>query len=732
MRTWIVNQPANKPYLNTGHRWYLIGSQDGLFPERGEHLPYEMWGVWMPPIKILNGFWFLVNGQLVQGAQTYEQLPYGSKFVFQPQNDWKLQRFQFIPQEEKGMVVEAELTNLSSEKREFRLELGMQSNLMPVWLAERAGIEDGKDEFSFDSASNTLTLKDASNPWTAKITADTPLSVVENATAPVTLRESELKTYCQLRTDLELASGESKKVTFFFAASEFSEEDATAALTNLKENSAALLQEKLEAYQKIDETAVLHYEKEPRFEEMYIWNKYINDWIVRKVSGIGEGVVAGYAEFPWWFGNDTNYIAPALLMQGDYESCKNTLRLVRAKSEEYNGNGRVVHEISSNGIVYFEGMTTETPQFADTVWDVYRWSGDRAFLEEMYDFCVQGMNWVEESCVDGLPVGYGISEIAGLDCFCCDTALLAIRGFEILSLMSAELGKEEAAAAYRTKKENGWVRFQKEFYMPEYGVYGDMVATKEEIIPRAETWKYTLNSFPITEEEKIMGESSCKHDKSPEDAREKERLKKRMEGVIAEAEQMEDGSRKAFHLFGFGHSSICNEFGYLQGAEAEALYNAVKTLSERDHIAVENMMPIGLGREITGFGNMKRLDLILENIRRVEEGFGKVMPGATNEIYPEQGCFVQSWNSLVTMWPYANSIFGIRPNAYRKTIRLNPCVGPAVDGLSLENLPIGGACFTFTYEEENGESVIKVKRPSAEWTVELDPCATGIKLVLEG
>lgn len=731
MRRLIVNQPPNKPYVNTGHRWYLIGSQNGLFPERGEHLPYEMWGAWMPPVKILNGFWFLIDGELVQNAQRYEQLPYGSRFAFEKQNEWKMRRFQFIPQEEKGMIVEIELTNLTSERKEFVVDLGLQCNLMPVWMAERAGIVDGKDEGNFDLKSNTLTLRDENNPWTAKVSADATLTVVDNVRAPVELRESDLKVYCQLHASIVLAPGENGKISFFFAASEYSEAEAEDTLWHLKENAIELLEEKIEAYEKIEDTAVLRFEKEPQFEEMYAWTKYINDWIVRKVSGVGEGVAAGYAEFPWWFGNDTNYIAPALLMQGDYESCKNTLRLVKNKSEEYNGNGRVVHEISSNGIVYYQGMTTETPQFADTVWEVYRWSGDKEFLEEMYDFCVKGMNWVEESCVDGLPLGYGINEIAGLDQFCCDTALLAIRGFEILALMSEELGETAAAAVYREKQKTGWERFRNEFYMPEYGIFGDMVATKENIIPRAETWKYTLNSFPLTEEEKVMGESSCKHDKSPEDAREKERLKKRMEAVISHAEQMEDGSRKAFYLFGFGHSMICTEFGYLKGEEAKALYKAQREMTEKERIAIENMMPIGLGREIVGLGNMKQLDLILENIRRVEDGFSKVMPGATNEIYPELGCFVQAWNSMVTMWPYANSIFGIHPNAYQKRIWLNPCIGEAVDGISLENLPIGGAYFTFTYQEENGESVIRVKRPSEEWMVELEDGAERIKLILE-
>ncbi len=713
-----VDKPGNKPYLVTGHKMYMIGSQDGLFPERGEHLPYQMWGVWAPPVKVLNGLWLKVNGELAREAASYEQLPWGASFSYEGQ-DYSMERFQFIPQEEKGMILRVSLCNLSGGAQEYELSLGLQANLMPVWLAERAGIEDGKDRADFEEETGRLFFTDDKNPWTAVVSADRKLRLVEGARVPQERRENPLDCYCEVSCKLELAPGETGTVDFCLAFSEHSREEALKTLTVLAQDKERLWKEKQEIYEEIDRTAVLTLPGKSRWEEMYRWTKYINDWIIRKVDGVGCGVAAGYAEFPWWFGNDTNYIVPALLMQGEYEACKDTLRLVKERSIACNGNGRVVHEISSNGQVYYEGMTTETPQFADTVWMIYAWSGDRAFLEEMYDFCAEGMDWIEAMCEDGLPRGYGITEIAGLDCFCCDTALLTIRGFEILANMSEALGREEKAAAYRKKQQETWGIFQKEFYLPKLGIYGDMAAYKEEIIPRAETWKYTLRSFPITEEEAIMGESSCKKDKSPEDLAEKERLKKRMEGVVEEAKKMEEGDRKAFYLFGGHHSTIAMEFGYLKGEQGAAVFEALDRLHKKEQVTIENMMPIGLGRENMGYANVGNLAGILTNIERVAEGFGQVMPGATNEIYPEQGCFVQAWNSLATMWPYAACILGIRPDAGRKTVRLAPCVGEAVSGMSLANLKIGGESFDFSYQREGEADVIRVKRPSKDWTVEL-------------
>ena len=731
MNKIVVDSPGSQPYLVTGHKLYMIGGQNGLFPERGEHMPYEMWGIWMPPIKVLNGFWLKVDGELAADASAYEQLPYGARFYFRREMEWELERFQFVPQEEKGFIMEVAVTNLSSHDREFEIGLGIQSNLMPVWLAERAGIEDGRDMAGFSRKDNRLVFTDSINPWTAVVGSSLSLELKEAAQIPVDRRENNKTCYCEVAGKVLLKAGEKKNITFYFAFSECSGQEAESVLTRLMENKETYLSEKVSVYGQIDRKAQLSWQGHPDIEEMYRWTKYINDWIVRDVEHTGKGVVAGYAEFPWWFGNDTNYIVPALLMQGDYEICKSTLRLIKEKSIEVNGNGRVVHEISSNGVVYYEGMTTETPQFADTVWMIYQWSGDYGFLEEMYDFCGMGMKWIESICEDGLPRGYGISEMAGLDCFCCDTALLTIRGYEIMALMSEALGRKEAAAEYGEKQRRTWEIFQKEFYLPEYGLYGDMAGSKEEITERADTWKYTLHSFPITEEEKIMGESSCKKDKSPEDQEGKERLRRRMEAVLEEARKMEDGSRKAFCLFGFSHSFIPVEFGYLDGKEAENVFNAQKALNSSEQIKVENMMPFGVGREMIGLGKIKNLEELVNNIQKVADGFSRVMPGATCEIYPDQGCFVQAWNSLATMWPYANSIFGLVPNAYRKKLILNPCVGAGVDGIALQSLPVGGELFSFEYHFNDGENVIIVKRPSGKWSVELDKKAAGIKLIVE-
>src|SRR5215468_10254103 len=52
---------GDRPYVTAGDRAYLIGTQDGGFPDMGGHVPGEMGGLWLHPIKLVDGFWATVT-----------------------------------------------------------------------------------------------------------------------------------------------------------------------------------------------------------------------------------------------------------------------------------------------------------------------------------------------------------------------------------------------------------------------------------------------------------------------------------------------------------------------------------------------------------------------------------------------------------------------------------------------------------------------------------------------
>ncbi len=46
----------HSPFVTAGNRLYMVGFQDGSFPELGWHIKGEMGGIWDHPIKLMDGF----------------------------------------------------------------------------------------------------------------------------------------------------------------------------------------------------------------------------------------------------------------------------------------------------------------------------------------------------------------------------------------------------------------------------------------------------------------------------------------------------------------------------------------------------------------------------------------------------------------------------------------------------------------------------------------------------
>src|SRR3989441_10958580 len=86
----ISNHGENKlqPYVTAGDRTYLIGTQDGNFPDMGEHVPGEMGGLWLHPIKLIDGFWVEVTDRATNRTTALSKCldfvtyPFGNRFRY--------------------------------------------------------------------------------------------------------------------------------------------------------------------------------------------------------------------------------------------------------------------------------------------------------------------------------------------------------------------------------------------------------------------------------------------------------------------------------------------------------------------------------------------------------------------------------------------------------------------------------------------------------------------------
>src|SRR5437773_9842053 len=67
----VSSNLANRRYAAAGDRAYDLGSEDGRYPAMGFHTRGEMGGIWTPPIKLLDGIWFGINGQWIGSATSF-------------------------------------------------------------------------------------------------------------------------------------------------------------------------------------------------------------------------------------------------------------------------------------------------------------------------------------------------------------------------------------------------------------------------------------------------------------------------------------------------------------------------------------------------------------------------------------------------------------------------------------------------------------------------------------
>lgn len=164
----LTNRPeqADMPYLTAGDKTYIIGQQNGDFPDMGGHAPGEMGGIWNQRIKLLDGFWVKIvdengNAKWLDKATSYTTYPEGSSFTYENiQEGLTIDRFQFCPNGKNGAVITYTLTNNQSQPRQLTLEFVAKTDLYPVWPGEDLGVKNEMDSLSWDTEHSLFKAKD--------------------------------------------------------------------------------------------------------------------------------------------------------------------------------------------------------------------------------------------------------------------------------------------------------------------------------------------------------------------------------------------------------------------------------------------------------------------------------------------------------------------------------------------------------------------------------------------
>ncbi len=168
---------------------------------------------------------------------------------------------------------------------------------------------------------------------------------------------------------------------------------------------------------------------------------------------------AGFPDYPWIFATDGEYTDFAAVALGQFDTAEQHLRTLRDISEVLNDrSGIVVHEAVSDGSIWFghdsqrtaadgtrtnDFNTDETIKFPSAVALVWRWTGDNAFRDEMYDFSRRNLLAVDrrlDADRDGWPEGSGNVERSGMGAEKLDNAVYYARALYDLADMADSKG----------------------------------------------------------------------------------------------------------------------------------------------------------------------------------------------------------------------------------------------------------------------------------------------------
>ena len=715
----------DSPYVTAGNRVYMVGHQNGTFPEIGWHIKDEMGGIWNHPIKLMDGFKAVLQweGETIDlnHAQTFINYPFANEhqYVLKDKN-LKITRWQFVPDDMEGISIQFQLENTGENVLNFEFELTGYSDLRPTWLGEENKMIDGPDKAEFNNDLSLWMVKDQLNPW----------FVAYGSQKKVTSKSAQDSGYKGKGTAnllgyaLSIPPGSSEILTFTVAGSYSSKEAALTTFKEIQNKSFQYITDKKQRYSRLANQSKLTI-PDKNMQQAFEWLKYNCDWLVRTVPEVGTAITAGIPDYPWWFGVDSEYALKGYMAIGQSDVVYKTIELLDSVSNAVNGNGKIIHEMSTNGVVFNDGNINETPQFASLIWDIYQWNGNINFLQKYFPTVKKGLQWLMDENDQNknlFPDGFGMMEIHGLNSEMIDVACYTQKAFSDAAKMAIALADSALAKEYQQTAEALKTKINSEFWSEEFNSYADFLGTDKQalrLIDDAIVRADTLNKPWAIEELKETRNQIITHPSDklrPFVVHHNWVVNTPMEMHLADKDKAVkalDTAEKFVNPFGVfvtgidRDESAGTDDGAFKGSKVFSYTGAVMTLPTGVQAIAEN--------------NYNRPDKALAYLKRMTRTFSYALPGSIYEVSPDYGMITQAWNIYSYAIPIVHQFFGIQPHASQKKVLIKPQMPKEWDNVSLENVLVDNNEISVYFKSTPEGINIRVEQLNPEWTIELIP-----------
>jgi len=724
----LYGKDSNSAYLYTtaGDRLYAIGDQAGNFPATGFHVPGEMGGVWQHPIKLMDGFSLKLTDAgtmadiAVNACDSFITYPFTTSFKYKPAGEQLvITRTQFVPDNKPVLVVEYAFSNTGAADRNIIIELDAHVNLMPVWLGKRSGMTDSTDTVvAFDRATNMLLVKDERNPWYAGISSGPHRS--DWIGTEKSRRNKGLT--ARLKTTLLIKSGKTNLLRFYISGSVNNPQELQQNIASVVARLPALFHIKNERYRQLARNAAIDI-PDKGIAEAYEWGKYSSDWLMRNVPGLGRGMSAGLPDYPWFFSNDQASAFNALVGTVQPDIFFSSWNMLKHLSDSANGHsGQIIHEASSNGVVYDKGRMEESQLHIIAAWNIFRWTGDLDFLRQNYAYGKKIWTWLQQHDTNhnGYIEGYGGVEIKGLNEEMLDVQVHTQVFLETMSQMAQVQGDREAAADYLGRAAALREKINADWWVPEESRYADFISSPQKAIAIVDTalarrvhkgrndWALEkLNGL----RSKILGNTYPNKGYV---------VYYNASGIMPVSEGIADTARAEQVLKNIGR--FTNQYGlYITGIERPDNLAADEGSFKHDaHFNYNRaVMPVATAGIIVAACRYGYTDTAIKYMHSLLRSFHYATPGTLYEISPDYGMFVQAWNITGFNVPLIQYFFGIDPLASEKLIRIQPDFPDSWAHAAIKEVIIGNNRLSIEYKKSAGEITYLITSSQPGWSVRL-------------
>lgn len=453
-------------YFISGKRIYQMGAMDGTYPPSGRLLGDQS-GIWIQPIKIMDGFHYTVAEEGLQPWQLEDCSDFvhelsACKFHFN-RNNLSIVRRDIVLEDKPALFSYLSIHNDTDHERKITVIFSGRVNLRPGW---RTGFENGLDIVEYQDGRIMGSDSSMRDKW----------AVIFGSNQNPSSHSIE-DNIGQLSYVVNLpASGDVELKFLILGEHQTGLEEIRSNFGHFMAQGNGLIEQRESAYSEVLSDG-------PQFR---CSNKQVNNAFRLAKANImmltsdaypyldAPVLVAGIPDYPQVFGNDGAYSTTGAVAASFKDSARGTLAtLARFAMQQ---EGRVPHEIVLSGKVVSSGNVQETPQLAIACLEYYNWTGDRTFLEEIYPICKQGINYTLQRNVQDdklYPKGNSIMESPDMNHPNIDSACYLYEAFKSLAEMARHLGHYNEQEEYLRKAEALRKSFNIDWWNSEEEMWAD-------------------------------------------------------------------------------------------------------------------------------------------------------------------------------------------------------------------------------------------------------------------